>query len=376
VVSEWRADTVVVIGLGDLGQRVVDALARCRIGRVVAAARDAERARGVAGQAALVAAIHDGAHRVEAAHVDLDDPAATATALARLQPTAIVLTASRHTWWRVPRHAAALPYGAWLPLHVPLTRALMQARAAAGLQAPVVALPFPDAVGPILAGAGLAPELGAGNVGEIAAKLEIVAAARHGVDRADVDVRLVAHHATERYAFSAFASLGGAPTGPQGPPPIHACVEISGERISANDARELFSAPYALARGRETHTLTAAATALTVDALLSDTPKRVHLPAPAGRPGGYPTRVSRAGVELDLPAGLAESDARAVNSVAARWDGIERIAPDGTLTYTATVADATQRILGLRLERVTLDEQAEVAQELTALLAKDGPTPS
>lgn len=364
-----HADCVVVIGLGDLGQRVVDALARCPIGRIVAAARDMDRARGVSGQAALVAAVHDGARHVDPVQLDLDDPAATAATLARLQPNVIVLAASRHTWWREPELVAALPYGALLPMHVPLTRAVMQARADAGVHAPVVALPFPDAVGPILAGAGLAPELGAGNVGEIAAKLQVLAAARHRVEPAAVDVRLVAHHATERHAFSAFASLGGASTGPQGPPPVHACIEVAGARLSASEARELFAAPYALGRGRETHTLTAATTALTVLALLSDTPRRVHVPAPAGRPGGFPAQISRAGVELDLPNGLTDSDACAVNSVAARWDGIEHIAHDGTLTFTQDVADATERVLGLRLETVTLDEQTAVADELAARLA-------
>lgn len=364
---------MVVIGLGDLGQRVVDALARCPIGRLVAAARDPDRARGVAGQAALIAAIHDGAQRVEPARIDLDDPAATATTLARLQPAVIVLAASRHTWWREPELAAQLPYGALIPLHVPLTRALMEARLSAGVRAPVVALPFPDAVGPILAGAGLAPELGAGNVGEIAAKLSVLAAARHRVELAAVDVRLVAHHATERHAFTAFASLGGAPGGSQGRPPVHARIEVNGARLSTDEAHGLFSAPYAIARGRETHTLTAATTALTVLALLGDAPRRVHVPAPAGRPGGYPARLSRAGVTLDLPDGLTEADAYAVNSVAARWDGIEHIAPDGTLTFTQSVVDATERVLGLRLESIRLDEQAAVADELAARLASLGP---
>ena len=373
--GQSRSDTVVVVGMGDLGQRVVDAVARCPIGRVVAAARDEERARGVAGQAALVAAIHDGAGRVEPAHIDLEDRAATATALARLEPSVIVLTASRHTWWRVPEHAAAVPYGAWLPLHVQLTRSVMEARADAGTCAPVVALPFPDAVGPVLAGAGLAPELGAGNVGEIAAKLEVLAALRHGVERTAVDVRLVAHHATERHAFSAFVSLGGTVAGPTGPPPTHACVRVGGAQLPADDVRSLFAAPYALGRGRETHALTAATTALAVQALLTDTPQRVHVPAPGGRPGGYPARLSRAGVELDLPEGLTETDARAINAVAARWDGIEHIAQDGTVTFTPAVADATERILGLRLGRLTLDDHDAVANELMARLAEPSRLP-
>lgn len=361
---------MVVVGLGDLGHRVLDGLARCPIGRIVAAGRDPDRAAGLAGQAALIAAVSDGARHVEPAHIDLDDVDQAAATLARLQPSVVVLAASRHTWWRLPEAAAAIPYGAWLPFHVPLTRALMQARAAAGLAAPVVALPYPDAVGPVLAGAGLAPALGAGNVAEVAAKISVLAARRAGVSPGEVDLRLVAHHATERHAFAAFATLGGATTGPQGPPPVRLSVRVAGRELEQEEARELFESPYPLGRGRETHVLTAATTVLAVLALLGEQPRRVHVPAPAGLPGGYPALLSRSGVELDLPEGLAQEDAVAVNEVAARWDGIEQIAADGTVTFATPAVEAVEQVLGLRVERVALEEHDELAEELLARLGR------
>ena len=366
--SANRDDTVLVLGLGDLGLRVVDVLSQWRGGRLVTAARDAEHARAVAGQAALVAALCDGPRAVEPAVADLDDRDGIAELLARVQPDVIVVAASRLTWWRVPERALSLPYGVWLPLHVPLVRALMQARNAAGVGAPVVALPFPDAVGPVLAGIGLAPETGAGNVLEMAAKLVAVVAERAGVERDAVDVRLVAHHATERLAFSAFLSVAGTEGAPPGPPPLHASVSVNGEAVPDDEVRELLTAAYPLLSGHATHELTAAATAATVWALLSDEPRRLHVPAPAGRPGGYPVRISRAGIELDLPPGMTEADAIAVNAVAARWDGIERIEPDGAFVYSRWVSDELERTLGLRLERVEPAESDAIADELVARL--------
>ena len=362
---------MLTVGLGDLGRRVVEALsARPGPGlRLVAAGRDLRDARAVAGQAALVAALAGGPQAVEAARIDLDDVDATAAELARLDPSVVVLTASRLTWWRLPERAAGVPYGAWLPLQLTLVRRLMQARAAAGIDAPVVALPYPDAVGPVLAGAGLAPELGAGNVLEMAAKLAALAAARAGVPREAVDVRLVAHHATERMAFSAFGALGGG-GGPSGPPPVFAQVHVEGDPLPEDVVREDLTAPYPLLAGRSSHALTAAATAATVAALLSDVPRRLHVPAPGGRPGGYPVRISRAGVELDLPHGVTEEDAIAVNAVAARWDGIEAIAPDGTVSFCPWLSDALHAALGLRMEQVAPDEQDAVADELLARLAR------
>jgi hypothetical protein len=368
--SPNREDTVLVLGLGDLGRRIVDVLSQRSGGRLVVAARDAEHARSVAGQAALVAALCDGPRAVEPAVADLTDRDGTAELLARLQPDVVVLAASRLTWWRLPERARSLPYGAWLPLQIPLVRALMQARETAGVSVPVVALPFPDAVGPVLAGAGLAPETGAGNVLEIAAKLVAVVAERSGVERDAVDVRLVAHHATERIAFSAFGELAGTEGGPSGPPPIHAGVSVNGEALPDEEVRELLTAAYPLLSGHATHGLTAAATAATVWALLADEPQRLHVPAPAGRPGGYPVRISRAGIELDLPPAMTEADALAVNAVAARWDGIERIEPDGTFVYCDWVSAALERTLGLRLERVEPGESDAIADELTARISR------
>jgi hypothetical protein len=365
VPAATRDDSVAVLGLGDLGSRVVDALARLPLGRVLAIARDPDRAAAVAGQAGIVAGLCDGATAVQAATADLADVEGTAATLARLDPAVIVLAASRHTWWRSPPALSALPYGAWLPLHVGIVRAAVQARDAAGIGAKVIALPFPDAVGPVLAGTGCAPDLGAGNVAEIAAKLHRLASAETGAGHDEVEVRLIAHHATERLAFSAFAELGGETEDrAAGPPPYRAEVRVRGEALDLERVRALFTARYPLLEGRETHAVTAAATAGTVLALLGEHPRICHVPAPGGRPGGYPVEASRSGVRLALPEGVSEDVAIAVNAAAARWDGIERIAPDGAVTFTRAVADATGRLLGRRLEHVEAAEMDDVADDL------------
>jgi hypothetical protein len=365
-----RDDTVAVLGLGDLGSRVVDALARLPLGRVVAVARDPARAAQVTGQAAVVAGLCDGPGAIEAATADLRDVEGTAALLARLQPSVIVVAASRHTWWRSAPALAALPYGAWLPLHVGVVRDAVRARDLAGIGARVVGLPFPDAVGPVLAADGVAPDVGAGNVAEIAAKLQLLAARAAGVGREAVDVRLIAHHATERLAFTAFSELAGdVEEASAGPPPYRGEVRVDGEPLPDERFRALFTAPHPLLEGRETHAITAAATAGTVLALLAEQPRLIHVPAPAGLPGGYPVLAARDSVVLALPDGTREGDAVAVNAVAARWDGLERIAPDGTVTFTRAVADATQTLLGRRLERVAAGEMDEVADDLAARAA-------
>ena len=343
------AATVLVIGLGDLGTRVLDALARLpEIERLVGATRDEDHGRARAGQAALVAELLGGPSRVEFERLDVADTSAAAALLARLDPDVVVMAASRLTWWRPPadERLAGLPYGVWLPLQLTLVRSLMVARRDAGARGRVLSLPYPDGVGPALAPLGLAPDLGAGNVTETAPKLARLAGP-------GAEVRLVMHHAAQRLAFP--TTLGDVAV--QGEPPWAAEVRLNGERLHDERVRELFRAPYPLPTGRETHELTAAATAHAVRALLGDRPVATHAPAPGGRPGGYPVRVSRAGVELDLPEGLDESAAVALNERAARWDGIDRIEDDGTIVFT-------EPFLGFA--RVKPDEVDAVADELEA----------
>ena len=347
--------TVLVVGLGDLGGRVLTALARSpKIDRLIAAGRDDERTRAHAAQAALIATLTGGPRRVEAVAIDLERVDDTAAALAQAEPDVIVMGATQYTWWRDSR--AMLPYAAWLPLQLPLVRALMQARRDGAPGAHVVCLPFPDAVGPILAAEGLAPTVGSGNVAEVAAKLGVLAGP-------GADVRLVMHHASERVALSAFASLAGKGEEP-GEAPWAARVTVDGAALDDARVDELFRAPYPLRAGRETHELTTASTVAVVAGLLAETPVRAHVPGPDGRPGGYPVLLSRGGVQLDLPAGLDEAQAIDLNARAACWDGIEAIDADGTVELTEHAAAALSDVLGSDVRTIAPGEHDALAAAL------------
>jgi hypothetical protein len=353
--------SVLVVGLGDLGGRVLDALARRPgLGRLVGASRDERHGHALAGQCALVAELAGGPRSVAFERLDLTDENAAAETLSRISPDVIVMAASGYTWWRSGT-PVGLPYAVWLPLLVPLVAALMRARAAAGIAAPVVSLPFPDVVGPALAPQGLAPEAGAGNVAEVAAKLAAGAAARAGAAREEVAVRLVLHHAAERSALGVFERMGSAV---DGRPPWAAEVLVGGEPLAAEAVEGLFAEPYPTLDGRDAQGLTAAAAVAVVEGLLGEAPVAAHVPAPAGRPGGYPVRVSRAGIELDLPASLPEPEAIALNERAAAWDGVERIEDDGTVVLTASAAAAARDAFGIDLGRMAPGELDALAGKL------------
>lgn|GEM_PF-2048638 len=361
---------MLVIGLGDLGSRVLQALAvRAEVDRLIGAGRNEEYSRQLTGQAALIADLTGGPRDVGFARVDIEDQERTARLLHKLRPDVVVMAASRLTWWRSPAsdegrsaRLRTLPYGTWLPVQVSLVRSLMEAQSSASPGSRVVALPFPDAVGPALAPLGLAPALGAGNIAEVAAKLRVLAADMVEVDPGEIDVRLIMHHAAERQAFGAFSGLAGTTENQE--TPWLAQIAVEGRSLAPDVVRELFYRPYFLPPGTATHDLTAAATVNAVVALLGVEPRRIHAPAPHGLSGGYPLLVSRQEISLDLPPGIARDEAIAVNEAAARDDGIERIEDNGTIVFTDAVAGATGRILGLELKRVSPADIAATADEL------------
>jgi hypothetical protein len=363
--------TVLVAGLGDLGGRTLELLAgNPRIDRLLGAGSAGERSAGLVAQAGLIAETLVGAAQVGHVAVDLTDVSAVASVLRHADPDVAVVAASRHSWWRTPATARGLPYGVWLPLQVSLLHTFMLAHREAGSRAQVVALAYPDAVGPVLAGQGLAPHVGAGNVAEVAAKLRLLVAAEHGVARDEVEVRLVMHHAAERLAFALFDPDPGTAATDQ--PPYLADVRVRDRPLPAADVDRLVRSPYPLPAGTGSHQLTAATVAALVDALLDDRPHRLHVPSPGGLPGGYPATVSRGGVELDLPAGTDLGAAVAVNERAAVFDGIAGIGADGTVRYTEAVTAAARTVLDLELTEVPPHRLAEVTEALDGAIRRLG----
>lgn len=369
--------TVLVVGLGDLGTRVFNALTQsASIERLIGGSRNQESGTATASQAALAADLAGGPRHVTFERLDLDCVEETAQQLSLLHPDIVVMAASRHTWWRPSgtkaeqrQMLARLPYTVWLPLHLAPVRRLMEARQLSGTRGRVACLPFPDVVGPALRPLGLQPDIGAGNVTEVAAKLRLLAARSHNVPREDVQVRLVMHHAAERDAFAAFTSLVGG-NQPEETPPWLGEVRVRNVLLPPEQVNALFRSAYPLPTGRDSQSLTAAATIHLIDALLSDSPVQTHAPAPHGFPGGYPVVVSRDTIELDLPSNATVEGAIDINNRAAQWDGIESIHADGTIIFTQGVGDLTEEILGLRLQRLVPADLNEVADEIEQRAAR------
>jgi hypothetical protein len=195
---------------------------------------------------------------------------------------------------------------------------------------------YPDATGPVLAASGHSVGCGLGNVAEVAAKFP-------------VPVRLAAHHALCPFAFQNYGSADG------DLPPFLVEPDLP-------EAAEIVRSPCPLLPGQDLHRVTVATASVLFDALLGDAPTAVNVPAPGGLPGGYPALASGLEVSLDLPWPLEQ--ARAVNQAAARWDGIERIDPDGTVILTDAAVATLGEMLGYRAGPLRPADARAAAEEL------------
>jgi hypothetical protein len=350
--------TVLVIGLGDMGDRVAAGLAASGfVGRLVVASRSE---RNVRQTAATLASASD--CLVEGAPLDatrLDDVAAL---LDRTRPDLVVQCASLRSPWALAERGdpaakavEAAGLGLRLPYQVPVVLNVMRAVRETGLDAPVANLSFPDVIGPVLERIGFAPALGLGNAGMVLRRVRaVLREEEHGV--IPPLVRIVGHH----------SQLTGVMTS-EAPASEDRCRVHLGE-----DGRRDDDAAYrgpAIDPGLRWNFLTAAATMPVLEALLPEGKTlRWSVPAPGGLPGGYPVRVEGGKVELDLPPGESLEDAIAFNERMARGDGVERVDPDGTVHFTDAAKAAVAGVAPDLAEPLPLGDMASRAARLDQVL--------
>ncbi len=311
---------VLILGMGDLGVRIAQKVVEGGFSSACMLAGKSDSAT----QWARLLHISSG-REVSAANVDGQDVEALKTLLTRFEPELIVQCAtllSPFALQRVSSSAAqAVLKGGFalqLAAQLPVVRTLMQALRSVGMHCPVINCSYPDVTHPILAAEGLAPTIGIGNVAIMATWYE------RNLDGAnEATLQVVGQHA------QLGPCLAGKPAAPETPTPL---VYLSGRRVPPEEL--LFDA--GLQGGATMNHLAAA----TIVPILRGFTERagvieMHAPGVFGLPGGYPVCFVAGSPELRLPDGLTLEEAVNFNRLAAKGEGIERIAEDGTVFYTA-----------------------------------------
>ena len=359
-----------LIGLGDLGSVVLELLAREEgLGRIVVGSRNVERSTARCNLARLGAIAQGHAPRISFVPLDLDQREAVAETVHREAPDVIVSTATMLTWWLPsllpPEPRARINsagFGVWLPVHLTLTLKLMQALHDVDYDGVTLTAPFPDVVNPILGCLGLAPTCGLGNIAQFVPKVRYLAAERLDAPLEAVRVLMVAHHALG-------PAVVRSKTDPL--PPYFLRIEHGGKDVTKEvGGDELLVAPYRRTAGRASHFLTAGATVRLIRALLSGRDTLLHEPAPNGLPGGYPVIAGNGRVQPASIDGLSLEEAIDINERSHRFDGIERIEPDGTAVFCPEPAGVLHAELGYDCTRLPPEESEGRAQELIAKFQK------
>jgi hypothetical protein len=350
---------VVIIGTGDMGERLAAGLAvGGRVRRLVLAGRSSSALTAVA---ATLASVSD--CLIEPVQADAMQHDEVAELLARTKPDLVVQCAALRSPWALAgrddaaaRAVIAAGLGLRLPYQLPVVLSVMRAAKHAGYAGPTANLSFPDVTGPILRRLGLTPTLGLGNAGMMLRRVR--AALRAAEPETDVPlVRILGHHSQ---VYAVMQAQEPADSGER-------CRVYLGEDGQRDDA-VAYRAP-ALAPGLRYNAVTAAAGIPVLEALLpGSAPLRWSTPAPVGLAGGYPVLIANGAVTLDLPPGLTQQDAIAFNENMARGDGIERIDDDGTVHFTAASRDAVAGIGPGLAEPLAIDDLQARATALDAAL--------
>jgi hypothetical protein len=357
---------VLLIGAGDLTIRLAHLLAGAEPAtRIVLASRSLERATRFANLTKLAATNLGRVREIEPLALDVADVGSTAETLRHVRPTIIFMGASI----QAARATLALPddlfkrldeaqLGPWLPMHLTLVQELMQAVRLANSDATIVNGAYPDAVGPALATVGLAPDVGIGNIGNIVPGITWAAAEELGESPTEVTVKVVGHHYFSHHVHR-FGEARGIPH------LLDVSVGRTKVAVNADAAYARLAGGLRRQGGKEGQQLTATSAARLVLALLSPRESAMHAPAPGGLVGGYPVRVSRDGVRLDLPSGLDSSRAQAVNRQCQKLDGIERMEHNGTVHFTGERMAVMREMLGYHCSELKVSDSRSAAAELT-----------
>jgi hypothetical protein len=347
----------------------------------IVAGRDIERARRMANLGRQYASAFGQNVSLRSVVVDAADVAATTATIASIRPDIVFFAVTLQSWWVTGTLAPELEQllapscvGPWLPMHLTLVYELMTAVRAADIDAVVVNCSYPDVTHPVLAKIGLAPDVGIGNIAIPLVGLRLHLAEEQGIPVADVHLRAVFHH---------YVNYMATRTGDPSPAPFYlrAWAARGTDRSSAPrpdgvplgatplpiDQRTVF-APLTTrlkrASGPDYQHVTGATAGVILRALLDGDDIYTHAPGPLGLPGGYPIRIQDGHIDLALPSDIDLQSAVRLNERGAQFDGIERIADDGTVHFREENAEPLRAHLGFDCAPLKISETRARAEEL------------
>lgn len=373
--KQTRKTKVLIAGCGVLGGAVLDFLSQSDGDdyQIFIGARDADKLARRVNLARYTALNLGRTPSIEPLSLDLMDEDRTAESIATIQPDIIFNATTLHSWW-VITHLPSNAFqrldrargGVWTPMHLVLTRRLMKAVRQADAQGVVVNASYPDVVNAALAGEGLSPTVGIGNIANAVPGVRLAAAHVLQCDVDEIDVRFFTHH----YLSYRMPSTGGTGGAPYHLSIFQAGREVSTDRLDHNEIFSLVAGRFRRIKGLAGQSVTASSATAVLRAIADDTGRVVHAPGPLGLVGGYPVKLERSSISVALPSGLSLEAAIEINRDCQKFDGIEDVDAAGTVHFTSETAGVMREELGYDCEHLPLDECEDRADELARKFAE------
>jgi hypothetical protein len=357
---------LLIVGAGNLCQQILQIMVPRNGFHFYVASRNLDKTTRLCNLIQLAALQMGEVSSLTPLQMDLNDIARTSETLARIKPDIVVNCASLQSW----RVITELPkpffealdqaqFGPWLPMHLTPAYQLMRAVKTAGIKTLTVNAAFPDAVNTVLDKAGLAPDVGIGNVANLIPATQMAIAGLAACTPDQVQIKLIAQH-----YFSHYVPRGGLPPQAQ----YHLSYRVNGADWSGRfrDEDIFFQARTQFRRlgGVDGQFLTAASAFKVINHLFSETEVDVHAPGPHGLPGGYPLRVGMGQVLLSLPHGVSRADAIEINKRCQRQDGIHSINADASVTFELEQMSIMEALMGFSMPHMKLQDTEQWSVEL------------
>lgn len=367
-----KNDTLMIIGLGELGGIALEILARVpNITKVVTADLNEDHGVRRTNTALMGASYLNLYPNIEFVKIDLNNIEETAKIIREINPRIIYSATTLQSWWVIdalPKNVHAQLYkdfcglGPWIPMHLLLVYKLMQAVKKSGVNSLVINSSFPDNVNAVLGKIGLAPNVGIGNIDLIVAPWRKVVSEILNVPLRGVRVYIFGHH------YSSY-NLGRTGTGLSAP--YYLKIMVEDKDVTENfEIKELAKEiPLRAKRtpGSQVNWVVAASAVKIILGIMNDTNELSHAPGPEGLVGGYPVHINKDGAKVFIPEGMTREKAIQINEEAQKWDGIERIEQDGTVVFTDDAHTTFKDLLGYDCKEMKIEEIEMRAKELCTL---------
>jgi len=352
--------TLLFISMGELATHLLEAVARTEIfGTIVVASRNLEKAKKRTNNAVLGAGIEGFFPRIIAEKLDIHSNDFS-TRLREIKPDFIFSAPSLLPWWKLAPDGINMPFAGYTALHLSLMQKFRNRIAESSVKSIWIGASFPDVINAMLNRTGFGPDYGIGNVQEPIAKIQMGVGRVLNCSPKDVEVKLVAQHAFEYFVLN--------DRKPVNLPPYLLKATVSDKdvtQIAEDVLREVFPFPYDLHFNR----VTASSALVALHAVTGETERSIHLPGIGALVGGYPVRVGKSGIKIDLPDEWSLEEAIAVNEASLKWDGIDEVTDDGTIVFTVETQKALRELLGKNIETLSAETAQDQANDLLYVLS-------